>query len=151
MRLVIQRVKWGRVTVADEVVGAIGSGLVILAGITHTDTETIVQKMATKAVNLRIFSDAQGKMNFSALDVNANVLVVSQFTLYADARKGRRPSYTQAALPPQAEPLVTHFGTVCQQAGLTVSYGRFGADMAVELLNDGPVTIVLDSESLGFG
>ena len=147
MRVVLQRVQSGRVTVDDEIVGEIGGGFVILTGITHTDTSETVEKMAHKVVNLRVFSDDVGKMNRSALDVGAEMLVISQFTLYADARRGRRPSYTDAAPPSIAAPLVSAFADALRGQGITkVAEGIFGADMLVSIQNDGPVTIVLDGD-----
>ncbi len=147
MRIVLQRVQSGSVTVDDEIVGKIGAGFVILTGITHTDTVERVKKMAHKVANLRVFSDEAGKMNRSALDVNAEMLVISQFTLYADARRGRRPSYTDAAPPPIAAPLVTAFAEALRGQGISkVAEGIFGADMLVDIQNDGPVTIILDGE-----
>jgi D-tyrosyl-tRNA(Tyr) deacylase len=140
------------VTVDGEVFGSIGPGMVILLGVTHHDSPEIAGKLAAKAANLRIFDDAAGIMNRSALDLlsdpagSAAVLLVSQFTLYADTRKGRRPSYVAAAQPALAEPLVNHFGAALRSLGLTVETGVFGAEMAVELVNDGPVTILLDSD-----
>lgn len=149
MRIVLQRVTKGSVTVDGQVTGAVELGLVALVGITHSDTPEIVQALAQKTANLRIFADADDKMNLSALDVGAGLLVVSQFTLYADARKGRRPSYTDAARPEQAEPLVKLYGDSLLKEGIRkVEYGVFGAMMQVEIHNSGPVTIILDSEDL---
>ncbi|MGQ9627651.1 MAG: D-aminoacyl-tRNA deacylase [Anaerolineae bacterium] len=149
MRAVIQRVREGKVSVDGEVVGAIGPGLIILLGIGQGDTAAEADKLADKIANLRIFSDAQGKVNLSALDVGGEALVVSQFTLYADCRKGRRPSFTAAAPPEVAEPLVEQFMGKLRQAGIKrVEGGRFGASMLVEIHNDGPLTIILDSAEL---
>jgi D-tyrosyl-tRNA(Tyr) deacylase len=149
MRAVLQRVRHGNVTVDDQVVGQIGSGYVILLGVTHSDGPAEVKKLAEKIVHLRVFEDAQGKMNLSALDTNAEILVISQFTLYADARKGRRPSFTNAALPAVAEPLVAHFAAELQKLGVKkVAGGIFGAHMVVHIENDGPVTIILDTAEL---
>ncbi len=149
MRVLLQRVSSASVTVAGEVVGAIEGGVVALVGLTHGDSEETAMRLAQKTANLRIFSDAQGKMNLSLLDVDGGALVVSQFTLYADARKGRRPSYVSAAAPDLAEPLVRHFADCLSQAGLRhVRHGIFGAHMQVTIHNDGPVTIWLDSERL---
>ena len=149
MRVLLQRVTAGSVTVDGEAVGAIDLGFVALVGITHGDDEQVVEKLANKTANLRVFSDAAGKMNRSLLDVGGGVLVVSQFTLYADARKGRRPSYVQAAAPDIAEPLAAHFAVCLLRAGVErVEGGQFGALMQVEIHNDGPVTIMLDSETL---
>ncbi len=149
MRAILQRVTHGRVTVGGEVVGQTGPGFVILLGVTHGDTAAEAKKLAEKTANLRVFEDAQGKMNLSALDVGAGMLVISQFTLYADARKGRRPSFTAAALPDIAAPLVTRFAEFLREMGVaSVETGVFGAEMRVALENDGPVTIILDTETL---
>lgn len=149
MRVLLQRVSAGSVQVEGEVTGAIETGFVALVGVTHADTEAEAEKLAKKTANLRVFSDGDGKMNRSLLDVAGGVLVVSQFTLYADARKGRRPSYIQAAPPDQAEPLVRHFAERLAGAGVRrVEHGVFGALMQVAIHNDGPVTIMLDSDSL---
>jgi D-tyrosyl-tRNA(Tyr) deacylase len=146
MRLVIQRVQSASVKVAGEVTGQIGPGLLVLAGFAPTDTSAALTWMARKLVQLRIFSDEAGQMNRSVLDSGGQVLVVSQFTLLADARKGNRPSYIGAAPPPIAEPLYEQFvGMVRDLLGAPVPTGIFGADMQVSLVNDGPVTIVLDS------
>ena len=145
MRVVLQRAKESSVSVDGKVVGEIAHGFVILVGITHTDTPETVQKMAQKVVNLRVFSDDAGKMNRSALDVDAEMLVISQFTLYADTRRGRRPGYTDAAPPAIAEPLVDAFADALRAAGIgRVATGIFGADMLVSIKNDGPVTIILE-------
>ena len=144
MRAVVQRVKRASVSIEGEVVGAIGPGLVILLGIKEGDGEEEAKWMARKVANLRIFSDQEGKFNLSALDVDGEALVVSQFTLYGDARKGRRPSFTQAAPPEVAEPLVEKFVQFLRETGLKVKTGRFGAEMLVEIHNDGPVTIILE-------
>lgn len=146
MRIVIQRVRHASVTVEGRITGQIGPGLLVLAGFAPTDTAASLDWMARKLTQLRIFSDAEGKMNRSVQDVGGQVLVVSQFTLLADARKGNRPSYTGAAPPPLAIPLYEQFVRQLEQLlGQPVPTGEFGADMQVELLNDGPVTIVLDS------
>jgi len=144
VRAVVQRVTRARVTVGDEVVGEIGEGLCVLVGVTHDDDETAADKLADKLWTLRVFADADGAMNLSAADRGAEVLIVSQFTLYGDARKGRRPSYVAAARPEHAEPLVDRVVARLRDAGAVVATGRFGADMAVDLVNDGPVTIILD-------
>ena len=145
MRVVLQRAKESSVSVDGKIVGEIAHGFVILVGITHTDTPETVQKMAQKVVNLRVFSDDAGKMNRSALDVDAEILVISQFTLYADTRRGRRPGYTDAAPPAIAEPLVDAFADALRAAGIgRVATGVFGADMLVSIKNDGPVTIILE-------
>ena len=149
MRAVIQRVREGKVTVEGETMGAIGPGLVMLLGVGQDDTAAEAEKLAQKIAHLRIFADAEGKTNLSALDVGAEALVISQFTLYADCKKGRRPSFTDAAPPEIAEPLIEHFMAVLREAGIErVETGRFGARMLVEIHNDGPVTIFLDTETL---
>jgi len=146
MRLVIQRVREAYVTVEGSITGQIGPGLLVLVGCAPTDEEAALSWLARKLVNLRIFSDENGQMNRSVLDVGGQVLAVSQFTLLADARKGNRPSYTGAAPPAVAEPLYQRFvALVAQELGQPVPTGIFGADMQVRLLNYGPVTIVLDS------
>ena len=146
MRLVIQRVHEASVTVEGQVTGRIGPGLLALAGFAPTDTPVALAWMARKLVQLRIFGDENGQMNRSVRDVEGQVLVVSQFTLLADARKGNRPSYAAAAPPPVAEPLYEQFvALVATELGQPVPTGVFGADMQVSLINDGPVTIVLDS------
>jgi len=145
MRVVVQRVRQAQVTVADRVTGLIGPGLLVLAGFAPTDTSTELDWMARKLVQLRIFSDDEGKMNRSVQDTGGQVLVVSQFTLLADARKGTRPSYVGAAPPDVAVPLYEQFVRQLEQLlGQPVPTGEFGADMQVALVNDGPVTIVLD-------
>lgn len=151
MRAVLQRVRAGRVTVPEggETVGEIGAGYVILLGVGREDGEAEVKKLAEKIAHLRVFADEAGKFNLSALDVGAEMLVVSQFTLLADCRKGRRPSFTQAAPPEIAEPLVDRFVDNLRRLGVrTVAKGRFGANMLVQIENDGPVTIILDTETL---
>jgi D-tyrosyl-tRNA(Tyr) deacylase len=148
MRALVQRVTRGAVRVADRTLGEIEHGLVILAGVTQTDTEQTAKYLAGKAANLRIFEDAAGKFNLSALDVSGQVLVVSQFTLYADARRGRRPDFIAAARPEHAAPLVETFAQELEHLGLHVARGQFQAKMLVEIWNDGPVTIMLDSQEL---
>ncbi|WP_322814920.1 D-aminoacyl-tRNA deacylase [Chloroflexus sp.] len=148
MRAVIQRVREASVTVAGEVVGAIGNGLLILLGVCHTDTAEDVELLAEKIAQLRIFSDHEGKFNLSLLDVGGAALVVSQFTLYADTRKGRRPSFTAAARPEIAAPLVDTFAATLRTRNIPVATGVFGAMMQVALINDGPVTLVIDSAEL---
>lgn len=146
MRLVIQRVRHASVVVEGATTGQIGPGLLVLAACAPTDTEAALAWMARKLVAMRIFSDENGQLNRSVRDVEGQVLVVSQFTLLADARKGNRPSYSAAAPPAVAEPLYERFvALVAQELGQPVPTGIFGADMQVSLLNDGPVTIVLDS------
>jgi D-tyrosyl-tRNA(Tyr) deacylase len=144
MRLVVQRVSKGSVSVNEEVVGSIDQGLVVLVGVTHDDGEDEARFLASKIAHLRIFADNEGKFNRSALDVGADVLVVSQFTLYGDTRKGRRPSFVKAAPPDIAEPLIERFVSFLEEEGLRVETGVFGAMMLVEIHNDGPVTIILD-------
>ena len=153
MRVLVQRVTSASVTVEGELVGEIGPGLLLLVGVTHDDGEGEIAMLTGKVVNLRIFPDAAGQMNRSALDLLGSgepvgMLVVSQFTLYADSRKGRRPSYIRAAPPDIAAPLVDRFAEVLAEAGFPVATGRFGAKMAVALVNDGPVTIWLDTADL---
>ena len=148
MRILLQRVTRGSVTVEGETVGAVERGLVLLVGVTHGDGEAEARKMAQKVANLRIFEDEEGKFNRSLLDVGGGVLVVSQFTLYADARKGRRPSFVHAAPPERAEELVEAFVAALRAAGVAVETGRFRAVMSVEIHNDGPVTIWLDTDEL---
>ncbi|MBV9786760.1 MAG: D-tyrosyl-tRNA(Tyr) deacylase [Chloroflexi bacterium] len=145
MRALIQRVTEAKVTVEADVVGAIGAGYLILLGVGQEDTPTEATQLAEKIVNLRLFSDEAGKFNHSLLDVGGAVLVVSQFTLFADTRKGRRPSFVQAAAPDRAVPLIDHFCATLRSHGVVVETGRFGAMMQVQLVNDGPVTIWLDT------
>ena len=144
MRTVVQRVSRGSVTVDGKVVGEVGPGLVILVGVRKGDGEAQADWLAEKIANLRIFEDEAGKMNRSALEAGAGALVVSQFTLYADVQKGRRPSFLDAALAQEAEPLVTYFARRLAFHGLAVETGVFGAHMRVEIVNDGPVTIILE-------
>lgn len=147
MRIVLQRVRRGSVTVDGRVTGAVDLGFVALVGVTHGDTTAEADLLAKKTANLRVFEDDAGKMNLSALDTGAGVLVVSQFTLYADARKGRRPSFIDAASPDIAAPLVDYFAERLRAEGISrVERGVFGAMMLVEIYNDGPVTIILDSD-----
>jgi len=145
VRAVVQRVREASVTVDEQTVGAIGVGLVILVGVTHGDDESDAAFLAQKIATLRIFEDAAGKFNLSALDVGAAALVVSQFTLYADARRGRRPDFIDAARPEVAEPLIARFTALLREQGLRVETGRFQARMLVKIFNDGPVTLILDS------
>jgi D-tyrosyl-tRNA(Tyr) deacylase len=144
MRLVLQRVRRGRVTVEGLEVAAIGRGLVILAGVGHGDTSEQAEALAEKVSTLRVFEDGDGKTNLSLQDVGGQALVVSQFTLYADTRKGRRPSFIDAALPEVAEPLVRRFADALAARDVPTQMGVFGAHMLVEIENDGPVTIVLE-------
>ena len=145
MRLVVQRVTRASVRAGDELLGEIGAGAVVLAGIGHDDTEEIVDRMADKLIGLRYFEDADGRTNVGIADVEGALLVVSQFTLYADVRRGRRPGFTGAAQPDLAVPLLDRFVERLRATGLRVETGRFGAEMAVELVNDGPFTLILDS------
>jgi D-tyrosyl-tRNA(Tyr) deacylase len=144
MRALLQRVSSARVVVDGRITGQINRGYVILLGVTHSDTEAEAAWLADKIAGLRLLEDAEGKMNLSLFDVDGSVLVVSQFTLYGDARKGRRPSFTDAARPEQAEPLVNTFCDKLRRRGLTVATGVFGAMMQVEIHNDGPVTLMLE-------
>jgi D-tyrosyl-tRNA(Tyr) deacylase len=144
VRIVVQRVAEARVTVAGTTVGAIGRGLLLLVGVGPHDTMALAATLAEKAARLRIFADDAGKLNLAALDINAAVLVVSQFTLYADLSHGRRPSFAGAAPPDLAAPLVAHVATVLRGLGLQVAQGQFGAHMQVALVNDGPVTLILE-------
>lgn len=148
MRVLIQRVAKARVVVEGKETGKIGQGLLVLVGAGRGDTEADIRRLAEKTVNLRIFEDEAGKMNLSLLDVGGEVLVVSQFTLYADCRKGRRPSFTAAAPPEEGERLYLEYVKAVEEYGVKVATGVFGAHMHVELVNDGPVTIWLDSEEL---
>lgn len=146
MRIVIQRSKNARVEVGQEIIGSIDRGLVILVGVTHDDTEEDAKYLAQKCINLRIFEDEAGKMNLSLKDACGQVLSISQFTLYGDTRKGRRPSFVHAAKPDEADQLYELFNQKIEQEGILVAKGQFGADMQVHLMNDGPVTFVLDSK-----
>ena len=145
MKALLQRVTRASVSVGSEVVGSIGQGLVVFVGVANGDTEEDAQYLAQKTVGLRIFSDKAGRFNLSALDIRGELLVVSQFTLLANTRKGRRPSFTEAAPPPQAEELFQRFVEQAAATGLKVATGRFQQHMQVEIHNDGPVTILLDS------
>lgn len=145
MRIVVQRVKRAAVRVNSEIVGEIGEGLVLLIGIHASDTEADIPSSVDKCIHLRIFNDEQDRMNRSLLDVAGEVLAISQFTLCGDARKGRRPSFVQAARPEAAEPLYDLFIQQLRDKGVRVETGRFGARMDVEIHNSGPVTIVLES------
>ncbi len=148
MRALIQRVRKASVSIDGETVGAIGSGLLILFGVTHSDTESDAAYLAEKVANLRIFCDEAGKMNRSLIESGGDALVVSQFTLYGDCRKGRRPGFSDAALPDQAVPLYEKFvQLMTEQLGKAVPTGQFGADMLVSLENDGPVTFMVESKS----
>lgn len=147
MRIVLQRVSRASVSIAGQVRGSVERGFCLLVGFTHTDTSEDVAWMAEKVAGLRLFSDADGKMNLGLSEVQGGLLVVSQFTLYGDASKGRRPSFITAARPEVAIPLYEQFLAALQALGLPVASGEFGADMQVELVNDGPVTLVLSRES----
>lgn len=144
MRLIIQRVRSGRVSIEGEVVASIGRGFVVLAAAAPGDTQEQAQWLGSKCAHLRLFEDDQGKMNLSLLDIGGEALVVSQFTLYADANKGRRPSFIGAAQPEVAEPLIETLAEALQQEGVPAKLGVFGAHMLVEIENDGPVTIILE-------
>lgn len=150
MRLVIQRVTEASVSVDKQVIGAIGRGFLVLIGISQTDTRMIADKMIKKLLGLRIFEDQDGKTNLSLQDVDGSLLLISQFTLYADCRKGNRPSFVNAGPPDMARDLYQYIISQCQShfPGNRVQHGSFGADMKVSLLNDGPFTIILDSEEL---
>jgi D-aminoacyl-tRNA deacylase len=148
MRAVVQRVSRAKVTVGDEVTGEIGNGLLVLLGVAQEDNEAAADYLVDKVVGLRVFEDVDGKMNLSVADVGGAVLVVSQFTLYGDARRGKRPSFDRAARPERANELYDYFVTKVRAAGLRCETGRFQAKMDVEMVNDGPVTILLDSEKL---
>src|ERR1041385_8303986 len=146
MRAVVQRVTHWRVTVDGSVVGEIGAGLLVLLGVSKTDTEAAADYLVEKIIGLRIFEDAEGKMNFSVQDSGGAVLVVSQFTLYGDVRRGKRPSFDAAARPERARSLYEYFTNKIREAGLRCETGRFQEMMRVELVNEGPVTILLDSQ-----
>ena len=146
MRIIIQRVTEASVTVDQQIIGSIGQGVLLLVGFTDQDTEADLDYMVEKIINLRIFEDSQGKMNLSLADIKGELLSVPQFTLYADCRKGRRPSFINAARPEVAIPLYKRFNKKLAESGLVLQTGEFGADMKVALINDGPVTIMLDSQ-----
>lgn len=145
MRVVLQRVSRASVTIDGTAVASIGRGFLALVGVGQSDAPADAERLAGKVTGLRVFADADGKMNLDLAQVSGGVLVVSQFTLYADTRRGRRPSWTDAADPAVAEPLVDAFGAALERAGVPVARGVFGADMQVELVNDGPVTLLLDA------
>lgn len=144
MKLVIQRVKSASVSVEGKITGKINTGLLVLLGVTHSDNKETVDYLVKKLCNLRIFEDENGKMNLSVKDIKGSLLVVSQFTLYADTNSGNRPSFTNAGKPDLANELYEYFKQKCKESGLEVQNGIFGADMQVELINDGPVTIILE-------
>lgn len=148
MKFVIQRVKNASVTVENNVIGKIDNGFLVLIGITASDTKEIAVSMVKKLINLRIFKDSQDKMNLSIKDVDGSLLLVSQFTLYADCRNGNRPSFIGAAKPDSANDLYEFIINECKKYDIIVETGKFGADMKVELINDGPVTIILDSNEI---
>ncbi len=145
MRIVLQRVGQASVQIGSQIVGQIERGLVLLVGIGHEDGESQARYLADKCLNLRIFEDDQGKMNRSLLDVGGQILAISQFTLYGDTRKGRRPGFTDAAPPEKAEPLYERFVELLQEGGVIVETGQFGQHMLVQIHNDGPVTLILEA------
>ncbi len=148
MRAVVQRVTKAAVTIGEKTAGAVGAGLLVLLGVALDDEEADADALAKKIPELRIFEDDQGKMNRSLLDIGGELLVVSQFTLLGDCRKGRRPGFAKAARPEQAVPLYERFAAGCRARGIKVETGKFGAMMKVSLVNDGPVTLLLDSKKL---
>ncbi len=148
MKFVIQRVTRAQVSVNNEVIGKIGKGFLVLVGIGKADDEKIADKLVQKLVNMRIFEDENGKTNLGLKDVNGELLIISQFTLYADCKKGNRPSFTEAGAPQDADRLYEYILEKCRAEIETVQHGEFGADMKVELLNDGPFTIILDSHEI---
>lgn len=148
MRFVIQRVQHAEVKVDGEQIGTIGKGFLVLIGVAESDTKEIADKMIKKLLGLRIFEDADGKTNLDLNAVNGELLLVSQFTLYADCRKGNRPSFVKAGNPQMAEEMYEYILKQCREAGYPVQHGIFGTDMKVSLLNDGPFTILLDSEEI---
>lgn len=149
MRVVLQRVAHASVEVDGNMIGKINQGFLLLVGITQSDTIEIVEKLAKKCAELRVFEDENGKMNKGLADINGEILSISQFTLYADCKKGRRPGFDKAARGDIAEPLYERFNEEIRSYGIHVETGSFGADMKVSLLNDGPVTIILDSKEMG--
>lgn len=144
MKLLVQRVQNAKVVVENKTVGEIGKGFLVLCGITHSDTEKEADYLANKLCNLRVFEDENEKMNLSIKDIEGELLIVSQFTLYADCASGNRPSFTNAAKPEQANPLYEYFMQKCKEQNINVQKGIFGAHMEISLLNDGPVTIMLE-------
>lgn len=148
MRVIVQRSKNSKVTIDNKVNGSIDHGFVLLVGFTDGDNEEIIDKMINKVVNLRVFEDENEKMNLSLLDINGSILNISQFTLYADAKKGRRPSFINALTPDEASNLYDYMNNKLKELNIHTETGIFGADMKVEIYNDGPVTIVLDSKEL---
>lgn len=148
MRFIIQRVRHASVTIDGEVRGKIGKGFMVLIGVGADDTKEIADKLVRKLVNMRIFEDAEGRTNLGLKDVGGELLLISQFTLYADCKKGNCPSFTKAGAPAMAEPLVEYIIEECKKEIPVVEQGEFGADMKVELLNDGPFTVILDSDEI---
>lgn len=144
MKLVVQRVKEAKVEVNNEIIGNIKRGFLVLLGITHNDTKETADYLVKKLCKLRVFSDIDGKMNLALNDINGELLIVSQFTLYADCTGGNRPSFVNAAKPEEANKLYEYFCSECEKNGIKVEKGKFGADMKVSLVNDGPVTIILE-------
>lgn len=150
MKFVIQRVTSAQVDIDGVTVGKIGHGLMVLIGVSHSDDEAVADKMVDKLLKLRIFDDSEGKTNLSSSDINGEFLLVSQFTLYADCKKGNRPSFTDAGAPQMASDFYEYIIKKVSDAGFVTQRGEFGADMKVSLVNDGPFTIVMDSEQMGF-
>lgn len=148
MKFVIQRVRYASVTVEGNLFGKIGKGFMVLIGVSDTDNEAIADKMVQKLINLRIFEDENGKTNLALKDVDGELLLISQFTLYADCRKGNRPSFVKAGSPDKANKLYQYIISKCREEIVVVQEGKFGADMKVELLNDGPFTVILDSDEI---
>ena len=149
MKILLQRVKKASCTVNNEIIGKIGQGLLLFVGFTDGDTESVIEQMVKKCVELRIFSDENGKMNKSLIDINGNILSISQFTLYANCLKGRRPSFEKSENPNQARIHYKYFNAyISNNYSIEVQTGEFGADMQIELVNDGPVTIMLDSDEI---
>lgn len=148
MRAIIQRVKHASVTIDNKITGKINDGFLVLLGITSTDTDKEVQWLAKKIVDLRVFNDSDDKMNLGLKDINGELLIISQFTLYGNCIKGRRPSFTEAAKPEMANTLYENFIDACKKQEVHVETGVFGADMKVDLLNDGPVTLIIDTNDL---
>lgn len=148
MKLVIQRVKNAKVDVENNTVGSIEKGFLVLLGVTHNDTKEVAEYLVKKLCNLRVFEDENGKMNLGLKDIGGELLIVSQFTLYADCVKGNRPSFIEAAKPEFANELYEYFCNLCEQNGIRVQKGIFGAKMEVSLLNDGPVTILLEKNEI---
>ena len=148
MKLLIQRVSHAKVSVKEEIIGSIGNGYLVFVGVCDNDTKEVADKMISKMLHLRIFQDENGKTNLSLQEVNGELLIVSQFTLYADCRKGNRPSFTKSGAAEHANRLYEYILNCCEGQGFHTEHGEFGADMKIELLNDGPFTILLDSEEI---